>query len=59
MRKLAVFACLLLPTQATLAQDQGREVAGPRAVLEHRDRPPAENRHLEARLETLLPALMD
>ena len=59
MRKLAILACLLLPTQATLAQDQGREVAGPRAVLEYRDRPPVENRHLEERLDTLLPALME
>ena len=58
MRKLAVLACLLLPTHATLAQDQGREVAGPRAVLEYRDRPPVENRHLEERLDTLLPTLM-
>ena len=47
MRKLAVLDFLLLPIQATLAQDQGREVAGPRAVLELRDRPPTENRHLE------------
>ncbi len=59
MRQLVVLACLLLPAQATLAQDQGREVTGPRAVLDFRDRPPAENRHLEERLDTLLPALMD
>ena len=59
MRKLVVLACLLLPTQAMLAQEQGREVAGPRAVLEYRDRPPVENRHLEERLDTLLPALME
>ena len=59
MRKLVVLACLLLPTQATLAQDQGREVAGPRAVMEYRDRPPVENRHLEERLDALLPALME
>ncbi len=59
MRKLVVLACLLLPVQVTLAQDQGREVAGPRAVLEYRDRPPIENRHLEERLDTLLPALME
>ena len=59
MRKLAVFVCLLLATQVTLAQDQGREVAGPRAVLEYRDRPAVENRHLEERLDTLLPALME
>ena len=58
MRKLAVLACLLLPTQATLAQDQGREVATPRAVLDYRNRPPVENRHLEDRLDTLLQALM-
>ena len=59
MRKLVVLACLLLPVQVTLAQDQGREVAGPRAVLEYRDRPAAENRHLEERLDTLLPVLME
>ena len=59
MHKLAVLACLLLPIHAALAQDQGREVAGPRAVLDYRDRPPAENRHLEERLDTLLPALME
>ena len=59
MRKLVVLGCLLLSTQATIAQEQGREVAGPRAVLEHRDRPPVENRYLEERLETLLPALME
>jgi hypothetical protein len=57
--KFAVLACLLLPIQATLAQDQGREVAGPRAVLEYRARPPVENRHLEERIDTLLPALME
>jgi hypothetical protein len=43
MRKLVVLGCLLLSTQATIAQEQGREVAGPRAVLEYRDRPPVEN----------------
>lgn len=59
MRKLAVLAFLLLLTQATLAQEQGREVAGPHAVLEYRDRPPVENRHLEERLDTLLPAIME
>ena len=59
MRKLAVLACLLLPAQAPLAQDQGREVAGHRAVQEYRDRPAVENRHLEERLGTLLPALME
>ena len=59
MRKLAILACLLLPTAGPLAQEQGREIEGPRAVLEYRDRPPAENRHLEERLDTLLPALME
>ncbi|MEM9290980.1 MAG: M24 family metallopeptidase [Acidobacteriota bacterium] len=58
----------LLPTPAALAEDtvfdqgafdQGREVTGPRAVLEYRERPAVENRHLEERLETLLPALME
>ena len=44
MRKLVVLGCLLLSTQATIAQEQGREVTGPRAVLEYRDRPPVENR---------------
>jgi Xaa-Pro aminopeptidase len=39
--------------------DQGRVVDGPRAVLPYRERPAVENRHLETRLETLLPALMD
>lgn len=59
MRHIAVLFCLLLPAQATLAQDPGRDVAGPRAVLVYRDRPAVENRHLEERLDTLLPALME
>ena len=59
MRKLAILACLLLPAQASLAQDQGREITGPRAVLDYRDRPAIENRHLEERLDTLLPDLME
>ncbi len=59
MHKLALLACLLFPAHATLAQDQGREVGSPRAVLDYRDRPAAENRQLEERLETLLPALME
>ncbi|MEM1176695.1 MAG: Xaa-Pro aminopeptidase, partial [Pseudomonadota bacterium] len=59
MRMLVVIALLTLPLPAAMAQDQGREVAGPRAVLDYRDRPPTENRHLEERLETLLPALME
>lgn len=59
MRKFVVLACLQLSNQATLAHDQGREVASPRVVLEYRDRPPVENRHLEERLDTLLPALME
>jgi len=59
MAKLAVLACLLFPVQALLAQEQGREVTGPRAVLDYRDRPSVENRQLEERLDILLPALMD
>ena len=59
MRMLAVLACLLLPAQAMFAQDQGREIAGPRAVLPYRDRPAVENRHLEERLDALLPVLME
>ena len=59
MRMLALLACLLLPAQAMFAQDQGREIAGPRAVLPYRDRPAVENRHLEERLDALLPALME
>ncbi|MEM8547533.1 MAG: M24 family metallopeptidase, partial [Pseudomonadota bacterium] len=42
----------------TYAEDQGREVIGPRAVLDYRDRPAVENQHLQERLDTLLPALM-
>ncbi len=38
---------------------QGRVVTGERHVLALRDRPPVENRFLEERLESLLPALMD
>ncbi|MEM9173286.1 MAG: M24 family metallopeptidase [Pseudomonadota bacterium] len=59
MRHYLLFVCLLLVVQPTLAQDQGREVTGPRAVLDYRDRPEAENQHLATRLETLLPELMD
>ncbi|MEM8982653.1 MAG: M24 family metallopeptidase [Pseudomonadota bacterium] len=59
MPKLAVLALLVLLSHATLAQEQGREVSGPRAVLKYRDRPPVENRHLEERLDAVLPALMD
>ncbi|MEM7430386.1 MAG: M24 family metallopeptidase [Pseudomonadota bacterium] len=59
MRKFAVLACLLFPAQASLAQDQGREVEGPYAILDYRDRPAVENQHLKERFETLLPALME
>lgn len=59
MRMLIVLTCLFLPTQATLASDQGREVVGPRAILDYRERPAVENRHLTERLDTLLPSLMD
>ncbi|MEM6513118.1 MAG: M24 family metallopeptidase [Pseudomonadota bacterium] len=59
MRRLFVLALMFFPTLIAIAQDQGREVTGPRAVLDYRDRPPVENRHLEERLDTLLPALME
>lgn len=59
MHKLIILAVLLVLPPAAKAEDQGREIGSPRAVLEYRDRPAAENRHLEERLDSLLPALME
>lgn len=39
--------------------EQGRQVAGEHSVLPRRERPAVENRILEARLDMLLPALME
>lgn len=39
--------------------DQGREISGPHAVLDHRDRVTPENAMTRDRLENLLPQLMD
>ena len=57
-------AVVLLAGERAIAQrggdpDQGRVIAGARAVLDFRDRPPAENAMVEARLKTVLPRLMD
>lgn len=61
MKWISVFAMLLITWSTAWAQpsDQGREISGERAVLQHRDRPAVENEIVEDRLRTLLPALMD
>jgi hypothetical protein len=65
--RVAVMICVLAFVPASRAQpapdrpapDQGRVVAGERAVLPFAERPAIENRHLVERLDTLMPRLMD
>jgi len=55
----ALCVALVLPSLAGRGgPDQGQEVAGPLAILPHRERADAVNRMLRERLEDLLPKLM-
>ena len=60
-RRVFLWAALCLSAAAVEAQgaDQGRVIAGERAVLEFRDRVAPENAMAEDRLLNLLPRLMD
>ncbi len=59
LRLLAAALLSLASTSAAWANDQGRVITGERAILDHRERPAAENAMVRDRLETLLPKLMD
>ena len=54
-----LLSALMAPLALAAEFEQGRQVAGERAVLPRRERPAVENRILNARLDTLLPALME
>lgn len=55
MKRFALLLAIALPL---VAQEQGRVITAPGAVLPERARVPAVNAMLQDRLETLLPALM-
>ncbi|MEO0697073.1 MAG: M24 family metallopeptidase [Pseudomonadota bacterium] len=58
-RSAVLLSLILAPLTSALAWDQGRQITGERAVLQHRERAHVENEIVQDRLKTLLPQLLD